>query len=91
MVRHHHSIGNEATSTGLLGAGTVAAWFLLLDFIAGRPLHIASVLGQVLLFGSRKPELGALHWGGVDRSPRAARPATWGRQDHCTWRSRGPP
>jgi hypothetical protein len=66
MVRHHHSIGNEATSTGLLGAGTVAAWFLLLDFIAGRPLHIASVLGQVLLSGSRKPELGALHWGGVE-------------------------
>jgi ABC-type tungstate transport system permease subunit len=27
----------------------------------------------------------------ADRSPRAARPATWGRQDHCTWRSRGPP
>jgi hypothetical protein len=63
MVRHHHSLADEATSAGLLGAATVAAWFLLLDLIARRPLHIASVLGQVLLLGNRTPELTQLHWG----------------------------
>jgi hypothetical protein len=66
MARHHHSVGDEATSAGLLGATTVAAWFLLLDFLAGRPLHIASVLGQVLLLGDRTPDLGQLHWGAVE-------------------------
>ena len=66
MARHHHSLGDEATSVGLLGATTVAGWFLLLDFLAGRPLHIASVLGQVLLFGDRTPDLGQLHWGAVE-------------------------
>jgi hypothetical protein len=60
---HHHSASNEATSAGLLGGATVAGWFLLLDFIAGRPLHIASVLGQVLLLGDRTPELSQISWG----------------------------
>jgi hypothetical protein len=63
MARHHHSVADETTSVGLLGAATVAAWFLLLDFIAGRPLHIASVLGQVLLLGDRTPELAQVQWG----------------------------
>jgi hypothetical protein len=66
MARHHHSVGDEATSAGLLGATVVAAWFLLLDFIAGRPLHIASVFGQVLLLGDRTPELARLHWAAVE-------------------------
>jgi hypothetical protein len=66
MVRHHHSTADEATSAGLLGATTVALWFLLLDLIVGRPLHIASVLGQVLLFGNRSPDLTTLHWGAVE-------------------------
>jgi hypothetical protein len=66
MARHHHSIGDEATSAGLLGATVVAAWFLLLDLMAGRPLHIASVLGQVLLLGDRTPDLIQLHWGAVE-------------------------
>jgi hypothetical protein len=66
MAQHHHSLGQEATSAGALGAAVVAGWFLLVDFVAGRPLHIASVLGQVLLFGDRTPELGRLHWGAVE-------------------------
>jgi hypothetical protein len=66
MARHHHSILDEATSAGALGAAVVAAWFLLLDSIAGRPLHIASVLGQILLFGDRTPDLGRLHWEAVE-------------------------
>lgn len=63
---HHHSLMREATDVGLLGATVVAVWFLLLDFIAGRPLHTASVLGQVLLFGRRTPELEYLYWPGVE-------------------------
>jgi peptide-methionine (S)-S-oxide reductase len=66
MARHHHSIADEATSAGLLGASVVAAWFLLLDFMAGRPLHIASVLGQVLLLGERTPDLIQVNWGAVE-------------------------
>jgi peptide-methionine (S)-S-oxide reductase len=62
----HRFIADEATSAGLLGASVVAAWFLLLDFMAGRPLHIASVLGQVLLLGDRTPDLIQLHWGAVE-------------------------
>jgi peptide-methionine (S)-S-oxide reductase len=62
----HHFIADEATSAGLLGASVVAAWFLLLDFMAGRPLHIASVLGQVLLLGDRTPDLIQLHGGAIE-------------------------
>jgi peptide-methionine (S)-S-oxide reductase len=62
----HHFIADEATSAGLLGASVVAAWFLLLDFMAGRPLHIASVLGQVLLLGDRTPDLIQLNGGAVE-------------------------
>lgn len=65
MARHHHYLRREATYVGLLGASVVAAWFFLLDLIAGRPLHIASVLGQLLLFGRRTPELGYLDWPAV--------------------------
>jgi hypothetical protein len=66
MVNHHHSLAQEATSAGLIGALVVAVWFLLLDFLAARPLHIASVLGQVLLFGRRTPDLGQLYWPAVE-------------------------
>lgn len=66
MATHHHSLGQEATSAGAIGAGVVAAWFLLLDLLAGRPLHIASVLGQVLLFGDRTPELTRIHFGAAE-------------------------
>jgi peptide-methionine (S)-S-oxide reductase len=65
-MAEHHFIADEATSAGLLGASVVAAWFLLLDFMAGRPLHIASVLGQVLLLGDRTPDLIQLHGGAVE-------------------------
>lgn len=56
MVRHHHSLLKEGTIVGVLGATTVALWFLLLDFAAGRPFHTPSILGQVVLFGRLAPE-----------------------------------
>jgi len=37
--------------TGMIGALTVALWFLVLDVIAGRPLYTPALLGTFLLHG----------------------------------------
>ena len=39
---------------GMIGALTVAVWFLVLDIAAGRPLYTPALLGQVLLHGGRR-------------------------------------
>ena len=36
---------------GMIGALTVAVWFLILDVAAGRPLYTPALLGTVLLHG----------------------------------------
>ena len=41
----------EGLLAGLVGAVTIALWFLLLDVLNGRPLYTPSVLGAVLLRG----------------------------------------
>jgi hypothetical protein len=38
----------EGVAAGLIGAGTVAAWFLALDTVAGRPFYTPSLLGTAL-------------------------------------------
>jgi hypothetical protein len=38
--------------TGAIGALAVAAWFLVLDFLAGRPLFTPALLGTILLHGA---------------------------------------
>jgi hypothetical protein len=38
--------------TGMIGALAVAAWFLVLDLTAGRPLYTPALLGSVLLHGT---------------------------------------
>lgn len=58
MIRHHHSLLPEAADVGLIGAGTVAAWFLLIDWAAGHPLRTPTALGQILLFGRSTLEVG---------------------------------
>ena len=45
------AVYTEGLLAGALGAGTIAAWFLLLDTIAGRPLYTPSVLGTALVRG----------------------------------------
>ena len=55
MTRHHHSVFKEGAIAGLLGAFTVALWFLALDLAQGRPLFTPSVLGQILLLGKGTP------------------------------------
>ena len=37
--------------TGMIGALSVALWFLVLDLVAGRPLYTPALLGTVLLHG----------------------------------------
>jgi len=41
----------EAAVVGAIGAGTIAAWFLALDFLHGRPLYTPTVLGTALVRG----------------------------------------
>jgi hypothetical protein len=38
--------------TGMLGALTVALWFLILDLMWGRPLYTPALLGSILLHGA---------------------------------------
>lgn len=41
-------IYREGLVAGVIGAATIAIWFLLLDMINGRPLHTPTVLGTAL-------------------------------------------
>lgn len=52
-----HSTVREGVVTGLLGAAGVAAWFLLVDTVAGHPLFTPNALGW-LLFGALGADLG---------------------------------
>ena len=47
------AVYTEGLLAGVVGAGTIAAWFLLLDTIAGRPLYTPSVLGTALVRGGQ--------------------------------------
>lgn len=46
------TILTEGFITGIIGAGIVAAWFLLLDTIQHEPLYTPSLLGTVLFKGA---------------------------------------
>ena len=48
-----HRIIRDALVAGLIGAVCVAAWFLLVDVIAGRPFYTPAVLGSATFFGLR--------------------------------------
>jgi hypothetical protein len=41
----------EGIVAGLLGAATIAVWFLIVDTINGQPLHTPTVLGTTLFRG----------------------------------------
>jgi len=41
----------EGILAGLVGAGTIALWFLILDTIRGRPFYTPTVLGTALFRG----------------------------------------
>jgi hypothetical protein len=42
------SLYEEGIVASLLGASTIAVWFLILDTIQGRPLYTPTVLGTAL-------------------------------------------
>jgi hypothetical protein len=42
--------------TGLIGAGAVALWFLVLDIARGRPFFTPAALGSLLFFGASSPD-----------------------------------
>jgi hypothetical protein len=44
----HHGTLREGIVTGVIGAVAVALWFLLVDTIAGRPLHTPALLGAIV-------------------------------------------
>ena len=54
----------EGVVAGLVGAATVAIWFLILDSLRGRPFYTPMVLGSALLRGGQGLE--APHTLGVD-------------------------
>ncbi len=43
-----HSILREGLITGIIGATSVAVWFLIVDIVAGHPLYTPRVLGAAL-------------------------------------------
>ena len=42
----------EGLATGLVGAAAVAIWFLVVDLLAGAPLHTPAALGSAVLLGA---------------------------------------
>ena len=55
MARQRRSILREGVIGGLLGAATVAVWFLVFDTARGRPFYTPSVLGAAVFYGLRDP------------------------------------
>lgn len=55
MADSDHNLLGEGSTLGVIGALTVAGWFLILDLIAHRPFFTPSVLGQIILFGKSNP------------------------------------
>src|SRR5437879_8435009 len=45
----------EGFIAGLIGAGAVALWFLVVDIIAGRPFFTPAMLGSAVFFGETDP------------------------------------
>lgn len=57
-----HPLLREGLVSGLLGAVVIAAWFGILDVVAGQPLFTPATLGRGLLsvFGAVSPDQGTL-------------------------------
>jgi uncharacterized membrane protein YphA (DoxX/SURF4 family) len=56
--RRPHPLARDAVVAGLIGAMTIAVWFLVIDTVAGRPFHTPMVLGRGLfsVFGPDSPD-----------------------------------
>jgi hypothetical protein len=51
----------EGTVAGLIGAATIALWFLFVDTLRGRPLYTPSLLGTALFRGRDAIASPAIH------------------------------
>lgn len=58
LARHlqEHAVLREGLASGLIGAGVVAVWFLLLDVLVRQPLFTPAALGSLLFHGAASPE-----------------------------------
>src|SRR5436190_19474547 len=55
------TLAQEGLIAGLIGAATIAVWFLILDSLSGRPLYTPTVLGRALVRrGAATPLSGVL-------------------------------
>jgi hypothetical protein len=54
-VLREHKLVARGLVTGLIGAGAVAAWFLVLDVARGQPFFTPAALGAALLLGATSP------------------------------------
>ncbi|MFN2399338.1 MAG: hypothetical protein ABR543_11950 [Gemmatimonadaceae bacterium] len=54
-VLREHELLLTGLTTGLIGAGAVAIWFLVLDVIRGSPFFTPAALGSVVFFGATSP------------------------------------
>ncbi|MEJ7809628.1 MAG: hypothetical protein WKG32_04340 [Gemmatimonadaceae bacterium] len=48
-MAERHNVTREGLIAGFIGATAVAVWFLIVDTVAGQPLHTPAVLGAALL------------------------------------------
>jgi hypothetical protein len=55
-VLRGHPLLVRGLITGLIGAGAVALWFLVLDIAQGRPFYTPAALGSLLFFGASSPD-----------------------------------
>ena len=51
-VLREHKLAARGLVTGLIGAGAVAVWFLVLDVARGQPFYTPAALGAALLLGA---------------------------------------
>ena len=55
MVRAQRSVLREGVITGVIGAATVALWFLIYDVWRGQPLFTPALLGTAIFYGVGSP------------------------------------
>ena len=60
MHAESHSTVREGLFVGLLGGAAVAAWWFVVDLLAGTPLATPNGLGQIFIEGDRPPGAGPL-------------------------------
>ncbi len=65
MPAQEHSTIREGFGVGLVGAAVVAAWYLLCDLLAGRPLHTFDAFGRIFIAGEIPPAGGPIDSGAV--------------------------